>query len=264
MSEAGANLSGTGIFGGIMKSVFSYFTYGCRCAPPGWQRRNYPGIHRFYLVLGGTGWYTEAGVRHPFVRNRFYLFPQNGVFETGQDEGDPLFHLYFDFTVLPPVRTMSVQTLDAEEDRACRTLAQALCALLDAPEENREAVEAVFPVLFERFCTLRSLERMTDPRLAEVLQILHTQYAGPVTVRDVAVQVHMDPDHLIRVFRGAMGLTPHRYLLRYRLHRAADLLASGVPVARAAEQTGFSEPSSLCHAMRREMGVNPSAFRPEK
>ncbi len=68
--------------------------------------------------------------------------------------------------------------------------------------------------------------------------------------------------HFLRLFRAALGVTPHQYLLRARLRRAARLLSeSGRTVTDVAQDAGFSDLSNFVRTFHRAAGVSPGAFR---
>jgi AraC-like DNA-binding protein len=57
-------------------------------------------------------------------------------------------------------------------------------------------------------------------------------------------------------------MTPHQYVLRTRLYRAAvRLRGSNDPVSAIAFDAGFNDLSTFNRRFRRVMGANPSAYR---
>ena len=72
----------------------------------------------------------------------------------------------------------------------------------------------------------------------------------------------MSPYHYLRVFSAALGVTPHQYLVRSRLRRAARRLAEGdEPITDVAFDCGFADLSNFVRTFRRAAGVSPRAFR---
>ncbi len=82
----------------------------------------------------------------------------------------------------------------------------------------------------------------------------------PLTVTDLAAEVRLSPYHFLRMFRRAVGETPHRRLVRMRLAQAQRLLESGVTVAETARRCGFSSSSHFSAVFVRETGVRPSRW----
>ena len=78
----------------------------------------------------------------------------------------------------------------------------------------------------------------------------------------MAAEAGLTPFHFLRLFRNVLGVTPHQYLLRARLRRAARLLATDAEaVTNVAYSVGFSDLSNFVRTFRRAAGVSPRAFR---
>lgn len=68
--------------------------------------------------------------------------------------------------------------------------------------------------------------------------------------------------HFLRVFSRVLAVTPHQYLLRCRLRRAARLLADGAAsISDVAFDVGFGDLSNFVRTFRRAAGVSPRRFR---
>ncbi|MDQ3703390.1 MAG: AraC family transcriptional regulator, partial [Chloroflexota bacterium] len=99
-------------------------------------------------------------------------------------------------------------------------------------------------------------------RLAPVFRTIETRYAEPLTLTDLARTVDLHPAYLSSVFRQAVGVPPLRYLGRFRLERARDLLVStDLPIGAIAARTGFADPKYLDRVFRAAEGITPTAYR---
>ena len=68
--------------------------------------------------------------------------------------------------------------------------------------------------------------------------------------------------HFCTVFKQTEGLSPHRYVLQYRVRRTQQLLTSTeMSVAEIADAVGFSNQSHCIHYFREIVGVTPSHYR---
>jgi AraC-like DNA-binding protein len=99
-------------------------------------------------------------------------------------------------------------------------------------------------------------------RAVEAALWLEENAAEPVALADLAREMGLSPYHFLRMFRKAIGVTPHQYLLRVRLRRAANLLAqSDLPVTEVALESGFADLSNFVRTFGRAAGVSPRRFR---
>jgi AraC-like DNA-binding protein len=103
----------------------------------------------------------------------------------------------------------------------------------------------------------RDIKRVTTA-LRRIEEAAHETIPLETLARDSA----MSPYHFLRTFRQVVGLSPHQYVLRTRLHRAAvRLRRSGEPVSAIAYDAGFSDLSTFNRRFKKVMGVNPGGYR---
>jgi len=72
----------------------------------------------------------------------------------------------------------------------------------------------------------------------------------------------ISPFHFLRLFAKVLGVTPHQYLVRSRLRRAAGLLTEeNITVTDIAYDVGFGDLSNFVRTFHRAAGLSPTAFR---
>lgn len=101
-----------------------------------------------------------------------------------------------------------------------------------------------------------------DTRVRAAVAIMRDRLAEPLTLADIACEVHLSVYHLVRVFRAATGQTPYRYLTRLRIEEAKRFLrATDLPLSQIALRCGFASPGALSTAFTRHTGARPSVYR---
>ncbi|RRA47672.1 helix-turn-helix domain-containing protein [Acidipila sp. EB88] len=94
------------------------------------------------------------------------------------------------------------------------------------------------------------------------LELMTENLHKDLHLSEIAAITGLSPFHFARLFKGATGLTPYRYLLDQRIRRAKELLQSGaLPVAEVAAQVGFYNHSHFSRAFRLKEGMSPKAWR---
>jgi AraC family transcriptional regulator len=84
----------------------------------------------------------------------------------------------------------------------------------------------------------------------------------PIQLEGAAREVGVSPFHFLRIFARVLGVTPHQYLVRSRLRRAARFLASeGSSITDIAYDVGFADLSNFVRSFHRAAGVSPRQFR---
>jgi AraC family transcriptional regulator len=84
----------------------------------------------------------------------------------------------------------------------------------------------------------------------------------PIDLESTAREFGLGPFHFLRLFARVLGVTPHQYLIRSRLRRAARLLAEDPrPITEVAFDVGFGDLSNFVRSFHRAATVSPRRFR---
>lgn len=113
------------------------------------------------------------------------------------------------------------------------------------------------------------VEAQTLGRAAAVPDPVHTaqrliamHLSEPLTVASLARQAGVTPQHLIKLFRRALGITPAKYIWRARVQRGVELLgATGLSIEQVAAQCGFQSPFHFSRLVKQQYGRPPRALR---
>jgi len=85
---------------------------------------------------------------------------------------------------------------------------------------------------------------------------------APLSLAALARDAGMSAFHFLRTFRRVTGMTPHQFILRTRLQRAAlRLRQSRDAITTIAFEAGFNDLSTFNRRFRRLMGSSPRAYR---
>jgi len=99
-------------------------------------------------------------------------------------------------------------------------------------------------------------------RAVEAALWIDEQAHEPIDLEEAARQAGVSPFHFLRLFAKVLGVTPHQYLVRARLRRAARLLAETTrSITEIALDVGFNDLSNFVRTFHRAAGVSPGRFR---
>ena len=99
-----------------------------------------------------------------------------------------------------------------------------------------------------------------DPKIEQLLRYIAGHLDEELSVEALAGQLYLSRSYLMHRFKAVTGYTLHQYVTQKRLLRAGELIRSGVPVMKAAEQTGFREYSTFLRAFRALFQMTPKAM----
>lgn len=230
-----------------------------------------PGVIGFaYEAQDGQDAIASDRVR-PFRRGAntlAWLPPGCGVFSASRTGGEYLVLRGFAADALGHPDAVARAMNDAVSPAAVRA-AHALRRLLlggwmTHPGAAEEAVDVLRAALLRRMTEGRNPAAgwLTPTRLAAVERFIAERMEQPIGVVDLAAALGLSAGFLTLAFRGALGTTPHRYLLDQRLARArAGLAVMSLPIAVVAAECGFADQAHLTRHMRAAFGVTPAAYR---
>jgi AraC-like DNA-binding protein len=101
-----------------------------------------------------------------------------------------------------------------------------------------------------------------DPQIGAAVRLIHGEPAHAWTVSELAARVALSRSAFSARFRELTGESPMRYLTRFRLAHAAELLRVGdEPLAAVARTCGYGSEASFSRAFQRWFGTTPGSYR---
>ena len=93
------------------------------------------------------------------------------------------------------------------------------------------------------------------------LEYLDSRFTENVTLSELSHAAGLSEFHLLRLFRAAVGLPPHAYLIQKRIDHSRHLLSEGLPIAEVSLESGFADQSHFTRAFTKIVGVTPGRYR---
>jgi len=245
------------------------------------------------VVFGGGGTHLAFGEKHPLAPGDVFLIgepgPSHGFVDTRKLA---LYNILFDRKKL--AEAMQSQAYPVVAELAALELApgrgvplhldpgelRKVLAILRGMEREQGnagsfsalALTARFVLLLVELVRMRMRRypdvnrRAAEPRagekLAELLMLMAEHPERDFSRRDMAEKLWVSESTLQRLFRTRTGFSPHEYLTRLRLKKAATLLLeSELTVGEVASETGFADSNYFCRSFRRYAKLSPLEFR---
>jgi AraC family transcriptional regulator len=102
----------------------------------------------------------------------------------------------------------------------------------------------------------------TLARVTRSVRAIERQTEGELNLLAMAREAGLSPYHFLRTFERLTGVTPHQYVRRMRLRKAAVRLArEKTKVLDVALDCGFGDVSNFNRAFREEYGMSPRRYR---
>jgi AraC-like DNA-binding protein len=193
---------------------------------------------------------TEAGWDY-----RMLYMPTAGLIGLLKDDGEDFPRtLYFPETVIDDPQTMQLireahvcsESSDATQLEKTSRLAAAVFQLVQRHGQMRQPMPrpAAIPGAVKRAREFIDAHIAENPSLDTISRV-----AG------------MSSFHLLRVFKEAIGVAPHAYLVQRRVDMARHLLLKGHALRQVAIAVGYCDQGHLSREFRRFFGVPPGVAR---
>ena len=236
---------------------------GKRRVPDKWYNTVSGGVNRLVYVNGGEGGYYLGGEKYHFKKGYLYLLPAYDDIPTWssyESYEKRLDHTYVNFELVPPVITKEVVEIDPHADVRLEAALGVLdsicdsigCKIVNLGNEELQYIKATVLYVVGKMIEGGHLKTLGDEALVLALEKMHKGISGDISIRDIASECFISYEGFIRKFSKTMGMTPYAYLKQLRIRTAAALRAEGATLEEAAERCGYSDSSSLLHAIANE------------
>jgi AraC-like DNA-binding protein len=98
-------------------------------------------------------------------------------------------------------------------------------------------------------------------RIRRVLELIEANLVADLSLPALAAAADLNCFHLLRLFKRAVGMTPHAYVTHQRVRRGKVLLAQGLAPAEVALAVGFYDQSHFTNRFRETYGMTPRTFQ---
>jgi AraC-like DNA-binding protein len=106
------------------------------------------------------------------------------------------------------------------------------------------------------------LAGLRDPFVGKALTLLHAAPAQNWTLENLAKEIGLSRALLAERFSDFVGVPPMRYLTKWRMQIASELLrGGGANVATVAFEVGYASEAAFSRAFKKMVGVSPSHWR---
>ena len=118
--------------------------------------------------------------------------------------------------------------------------------------------------LSKEMSTENQPSEITEQMLKEVLLKLSSYdfINEEIDMKKYAKELNLSYSRFAHMFTDQIGISPHKYILQYRIFKAAELLmTSSLNVSEISENVGFQDSLYFSRMFRKHMGMSPTEYR---
>jgi AraC-like DNA-binding protein len=256
----------------LHRGPISVVDYRCRLGPQDRPFVEAHASHSFSYVRSGSFGYQARGKAFELVAGCVLVGRAGDEYVCSHDHthGDECLSFQPDAEALEAMGCPATQLQSGSIPPVPQLMVLGELAQAAAGEATDIALEEAALLFVSRYIELRTerkpsaaTPRARDRRRAvETALWLEAHCDEPIDLGRTAARSGLTAFHFLRLFSAVLGVTPHQYLMRCRLRRAARLLAQdGSSVTDVALAVGFNDLSNFVRTFHRAAGVSPGGFR---
>ena len=105
-------------------------------------------------------------------------------------------------------------------------------------------------------------ENIVSIRMQKFLNYIANHYSEDISLESLAKSGNVGKSECLRCFKASLQTTPYKYLMEYRLSKAADLLkTTDLPIGVISENVGFHQVSHFGKCFKEKTGYSPKDYR---
>lgn len=244
-----------------MEREYSIIACGRSYNPPDWYYNPKNLVNRIYYICGGTAYYRGDVRLKP---GHLYIFRGSPYFQVGQDENDPVDHVFFDFVTYKRLINEDFIEIDLTDENPKN---KKLKSYIDYVTEDFEGTfyplpvaKAFLDIIIYHLEDYLNSDVVYSQMTSTVLKYIHETPFDELSVSKIADDLNVNVNHLIRSFKKELNITPHKYISMMKADYAISYMRQGTGCAEIAERLGFSSISAFSSFFKKETGRNISEY----
>ena len=220
--------------------------------------RDYYVIH---YVVSGMGVFKTGDKSYSLTAGEMFLFsPRETIFYQA-DKEKPWTYIWIGFTTSFDVTEIfNRHVISARE---CGTIFSEITEC-ERFEQFRELYLCgkIFEILAYLDKKLLHIDEPVNQYVLMAKNYIETNYQKKITVDMMAKALNLDRSYFSTIFKKQTGKSPQRYLIDYRLEKAAqDMLVYGCTPTDAALGCGYADIFNFSRMFKRKFGMSPQHYK---
>jgi len=229
----------------------------------------------FHFVLAGRGTLSSGEQKYAVRSGQGFLICPGQVTSYAADETNPWEYVWLEFDGLCVPESLHLAGLSdrnpvyrAVNPEAAQALQQSMLYLVDHNTASPTALIGRGFLFLDQLVQSSAGRidaggrRLRDFYMKEALSFIEQNYQNDVSVEQIADFCGLNRSYFGKIFRSTMGEAPQRFLMYYRMARAAQFLKeSTLSVGAIGAMVGYANQLHFSRAFKAVYGVCPREYR---
>lgn len=216
---------------------------------------------RIYYVRAGAVTYRDEHTVRCLKSGHLYVFPATRPYEMTQDPAQPLTCLYLHLDSTPYLFSELLEVPVEKESFLYYLLETMESWIANDTSTYGDPVAENLAMSLINYLDNENLLQKVPEKLASTISYIAEHVREKITVKELSELCGYHTQYYIRLFCLHLGITPHQYLISYRMKRAVSLLNEGRSVAETADMVGYREVRNFIRGFKKYYGYSPSQVK---
>jgi YesN/AraC family two-component response regulator len=146
--------------------------------------------------------------------------------------------------------------IDTEKDFVMKHIVSSLIAMMHngldytVLEKQLEVVLSLLPEY-----------KPEDSRINAIVDFITENYSKNISNTAISDHLNLHTDYTGRVFKEKMGITLHKYIVKYRIEKSCSFILENEKIEIVAQKVGYEDPKSFMRAFKLNKGITVSEFK---
>jgi len=236
-----------------------------------------PAVRDHYIIhyiLDGKGTYTVGGNTYHLGKNEGFIIYPNTVVHYQADKKNPWSYSWVGFHGLKAAAYVKQAGFDSrrpifkyDQDSFLKDCLLEMIGTKELPAGKEPRLLGLLYVFLSKFIEVFGKDDLEESNRKEdyikrAQEYIAMNYSNKITIAEIAQHVGLDRSYLYSLFMEHLSSSPQKYLIKYRIDRACELmLSTDLPISGIARSVGYDDPFLFSKTFKKIKGVSPKDFR---
>lgn len=216
---------------------------------------------RMYFVNSGEVSYKDNTKTIKLKKNHLYCFPTDKTYSLSQDKNNKLNCLFLHLSIFP-YHIPHLVEISFKDDLLLKDIKSILEKLITQNRQEAQlSIMAPITEALTAYLKANDYIKLYSSPIVNALEMIAKNPQINYSVNELSLACAYNDQYFIRLFKKELGVSPHQYILFYKMNIAIKLLQSGQSISRISDELGFNELRSFGRCFKKQYGMSPTEFK---
>lgn len=228
----------------------------------------------FHYIIDGKGRLETNDHTYNLSKGQGFLLCPGQISSYFADPDDPWFYTWFEFDGLRARQSLMLAGLSEQQpvftsdDAGSTDIPDLMLQIVNEGNESPIRLTGLAMVLLDMIVKHSQKRKQQERRpirdfyIREAITYIESNYSKDITVEEIADRSGLNRSYFSRIFKETFGESPQKFLLKYRMIKASEMLKyTNLSIAEVASAVGYENQLHFSRAFKNIFGSSPSGFR---